>query len=352
MTGLRERGVTLSGFLQLDGSHVFAGGVPHPSWLDKQYLLDLNATIATQPLFGWPGGTLFVDFQSHSGPSVVVTQVPVIADADNMDAPTLNEVDRAWYRQDFLGKRLQLQVGLMYVDDQFLTVPYGQNFISLDFSSDSSISTFVLPTYPKAAWGIDAWIYSNAHFSFALGAFRDHSTELPYDPGGNLLITEEGWQDTWRGLPYKVQLGVWTDDGTFRRFSGGPARRGSGVYVVASDKLWAPAGAEGRGVGMFLQLGSGPPSVAAVRRHFGLGVVWTGPSAARPHDEFGMALSDSMLSPEAGFVHGSEKEIETYYQFDLAHGWTIQPDLEYWQHASGGTTPDTWLGLVRAVFTF
>lgn len=89
-----------------------------------------------------------------------------------------------------------------------------------------------------------------------------------------------------------------------------------------------------------------------LRRQVGFGFVWTGPSAARPHDEFGIALSDSLLSPQAGFRHDFEKEIEAYYQFDVSHGWTIQPDLEFWQHPGGGDTPDTWLGLVRAEFTF
>lgn len=38
------------------------------------------------------------------------------------------------------------------------------------------------------------------------------------------------------------------------------------------------------------------------------------------------------------------------YQFEISRGWTVQPDLEYWQHPKGGTTPDTWLGLVRIMY--
>lgn len=349
---LKAHGLSFGGFLQLDASHVLAGGMPNALWLDKQYLLDLNLTLDTRAAFGWPGGTLFVDFQGHGGSSVVVRQVPVLADADNMDAATTYSIDRAWYQQDFFGRRWHAQAGLMYVDDQFLTVPYGQNFVSLDFSSDASISTFVLPTYPKGAWGVDAWGQPDAHLSLAIGAFRNHATELAYDPGGNLLIAEAGWQAVFRGLPCKVQVGAWTDDGTFRRFEGGVAHRASGAYLVASDQLWAPAGSTDRGLGAFLQLGAGPPSVAAVRRHFGLGFVWTGPLARRPHDEFGIALSNSYLTPEARFAHGSEREIEAYYQFAVPGGWTVQPDLEHWRHAGGGTTPDTWLALVRVVRPF
>lgn len=344
--------MVFGGFLQLDGSHVLSGGLPDPPWLNKQYLLDLNITVDTHSLLGWPGGTLFVDAQSHAGPNVIATQIPAIADPDNMDADRSNTIDRAWYQQDWLGQKLQMQVGRMYVDDRFLTVPYGGNFVSLDFSSDASISTFVLPTYPKGAWGANLWAYPNEHLSLSVGAFRDNATELPYNPGGNLLITEEGWQDTWRGLPWAVQVGAWTDTGSFQRFQGGIVRGASGAYLVASDKLWQPAGSTDRGIGMFLQLGSAPPSVAPVRRHIGIGLVWTGPSAARPHDEFGIAVSHSVLTGENAFSQAFERETEIYYQFDASHGWTIQPDLEFWEHAGGGDTPNTWLALVRVMYTF
>lgn len=349
---LEGRGVDFGGFLQADGSHVLAGGRPDALGLDAQYLLDLDVTVHTRKLFGWPGGTLFVDAQSHGGPNVVTHQVPALADPDNMDAYRTNSIDRAWYRQDLLGRKLQLQVGLMYVDDRFYTVPYGQNFVSLDFSSDASISTFVLPTYPKGAWGGDLWLYPGRHASLSLGVFRDHETELPYDPGGELIVSEEGWQSSWRGLPYAVHVGAWVDTGRFQRFRGGVVHHASGVYLVASDRLWRPVGSAGRGLGMFVQIGTGPQALAAVRRHYGVGLVWTGPTAARPHDEIGVAFSDSMLTSEAGFTRGFESEVEAYYQVDVSHGWTVQPDLEYWQHPGGGNTPDTVLGLVRFMYSF
>ena len=349
---LESRGVTFGGFVQADGSHVLAGGLPDALGLDAQYLLDLDVTLDTGKLLGWPGGTLFIDAQSHGGPNVITHQVPALADPDNMDAYRTNSVDRAWYQQNFLGQKVQLQLGLMYVDDKFYTVPYGQNFVSLDFSSDASISTFVLPTYPKGSWGGNLWLYPDPHVYFSLGVFRDHETELPYDPGGKLIVSEEGWQNRWHGLPYEVQVGAWVDTGTFQRFQGGLKHHASGVYLVVSDKLWQPAGAPDRGLGMFLQLGTGPPIVAAVRRHYGIGLVWTGPVAARPKDEIGMAFSDSVLTGEDGFAHGYESEIEAYYQIDATHGFTVQPDLEYWQHPGGGTTPATVLGLIRFMYSF
>lgn len=349
---LEDRGVSLGGFVQIDGSHVLSGGLPHPLGFDLQRLLDLSMRINTEPLFGLHGGTLFVDAQSHGGPNVATRQVPALADPDNMDAYSETSIDRFWYQQDWLGHALRARLGLMYVDDQFFTVPFGQNFVSLDFSSDASISTFVLPTYPKGAWGADVFAHTGNGLSFSLGAFRDHETELPYDPGGSLVVSEEAWRGRWSCRPVKLQVGAWIDTGLFRKFGGGMARRASGTYLVASGKLWQPACTSDRGIGVFAQWGEAPALVAAVRRHFGAGVVWTGPWTSRPHDELGLAYSDSQLSAHAAFKHGFESEIEAYYLIDASHGWTVQPDLEYWWHPGAGNAPNTLLGLVRVMLSF
>lgn len=349
---LDMRGIALGGFVQLDGSHVLAGGVPHSLSFDAQRLLDLALTLDTDKLLGWPGGTLFLDAQSHSGANVITHQVPALADPDNMDAYAETSLDRAWFEQDLLGRKLAVRVGLMYVDDQFFTVPFGQNFLSLDFSSDASISTFVLPTYPKGAWGADAFLDPSHALSFSLGVFRDHETELPYDPGGQLIVSEEAWRGRWRGLALRLQVGGWVDTGRFQRFEGGVAHHAAGAYLIASGRLWQSAGGGDRGIGAFVQYGSAPPAVAAVRQHFGAGLVWSGPWAARPHDELGIAYSDSMLSGAARFTHSFESEVEAYYQIDASHGWTVQPDLEYWEHPGGADTPATLLGLIRIMLTF
>ena len=349
---LAHHGVAIHGFVQLDGSHVLRGGLPHALGFDAQRLLELQLTLDTRKLVGWPGGRLFLDAQSHSGANVVTRQVPALADPDNMDAYSETSLDRAWFQQDLLARKLRMRVGLMYVDDQFFTVPFAQNFVSLDFSSDASISTFVLPTYPKGAWGADVFVHPGAQASFSLGIFRDHETELAYDPGGTLIVSEEAWRGRCAGLPLTLQVGGWIDTGRFQRFEGGLIHHAAGAYLVAGARLWRAAAGGGRGIGAFLQLGAAPAALAMVRQHFGAGVVWRGPWAARPHDELGIAYSDSMLSAHAGFTHGFESELEAYYQIDASHGWTVQPDLEYWEHPGGEDTPATLLGLIRIMLTF
>lgn len=350
---LESRGVALGGWLQFDSSKMLRGGLPDaPSYLG-QYLLDLSTTLDTQKLFNWPGGTFLIDVQSHRGVNILGRQMLAIQDPDNMDAPANSLwLDQAWYHQDLFNQKLQLQAGLMYVDSQFLTVPYGQNFVSLDFSSDASLSTFILPTYPKGSPGADAFFYPLKNLYFSLGLFNDHSAELPYDPGGQLYITEEGWQNEWHGHPYKLQLGWWTDNGRFQRFADGATQNhASGTYLVASAKLWQPAAESERGLGLFLQFGTAPAAVAAVRRHYGAGLVWTGPFASRPEDEAGAAISYGQLTSQNEFPYSFEKEIEVYYQFSVLDGLTVQPDVELWQHPNG-TEPDATLFLIRVQYTF
>ncbi len=349
---LAKHGISFSGWLQLDGSSALSGGRPHALGFDGQYLLDVSININTQALASLPGGSVLLDVQSHSGPNLLSRQMPALQDPDNMDAYSETSVDRAWYQQNLFHRKLQAQIGLMYVDDRFFTVPYGQNFVSLDFSSDSSISTFVLPTYPKGSFGGNVFVYPVKGLYFSGGIYNDHSTELAYDPGGALYLTEAGWQGAWQGREYKLQTGAWRDTGRFQRFQGGRVHHASGVYAVASQKLWQPEPASERGVGMFFQFGAGPPAVAAVRRHFGAGVVWTGPLAARAQDEMGLAFSDSLLSAQNSFLHGFENEIEAYYQIAAWKRLTVQPDVEYWQHPGGATSPNTLLALTRIMYTF
>jgi len=103
---------------------------------------------------------------------------------------------------------------------------------------------------------------------------------------------------------------------------------------------------------MFFQYGSAPASVAKLHHPVGGGLVWDGAFRRRPKDEVGLAFSDGLLTKQSVFTHGFENEVELYYKFDLGHGLTVQPDVEFWQHPGGGGTPNTILGLVRAMYSF
>lgn len=352
----QKHGIAVSAFLQLDGSKLVSGGLGSPLF-DGQDLLDISVAVDTGKAIGWPGGELFLDLQSHSGPNIALRQIGSIQDPDNMDAGGETSLDRAWFRQNLAGRRVQLQAGLMYVDDQFLTVPYGQDFVSLDFSSDASISTFVLPTFPKGALGADVFYHPSGWFYAAGGVFNGSgNTELPYNPGGVLDITEFGADGRLLGRTDKIEIGAWRHTGRFRRFQGGILPAASGWYLVASQWLFQPpgggAGGNGRGLGAFFQYGAAPPAVAAIRRHLGAGIAWTGPFAARPQDALGLAVSRGGLTRQDTFRHAAETEIEGFYQIHVAPCLTVQPDLEYWSHPGGQRTPNALLALVRLIYRF
>ncbi|MHB1529077.1 MAG: carbohydrate porin [Acidiferrobacteraceae bacterium] len=352
---LHSQGIDLSGSLLTDISRNLRGGLNDQSVIG-QYLVDLRAKIKTARLFGWNGGTLFVDFQGHRGRSVQARQTGSIQDPDNMDAYNVTGIDRAWYQQDLAEKRVRLRIGLMYVDDQFLRVPYARDFVSLDFSSDASISTFVLPTYPRGAFGVDTFVFPVRSFYVAAGLFDGHLYHvLPYDPGGDLFIAQTGLKGRVMGLPGVLELGMWRHTGTFQRFTGGQQHHASGEYLVAGFRVYRPhhTGPEtARGVGVFFQYGAGPPTVALISQHVGAGIVWTGPSRDRPRDSLGLGVSDARLSAQAGFLSRFETIYETYYRFSVSRTLSIQPDLQYWHHPGGNGTPSALLFLVRTAFRF
>lgn len=123
------------------------------------------------------------------------------------------------------------------------------------------------------------------------------------------------------------------------------------MYLVASGKLWQFAAGSDRGLGMFVQFGTAPAPVAPVRRHYGIGLVWTGPFARYPRDEISLAFSDGVLTRQNGFTYRFEKEFEAYYQIHVLPGLTVQPDVEYWRHPNGGDR-DITLFLVRVQYNF
>lgn len=351
-SALNRHGVNLSGWVQMDGSSVAKGGLPNADGFIGQYLIDVALAVDTGKLLHVPGGTLNVEAQSHSGSNILDRQMPAIQDPDNMDAAPGTWLAKLYYEQDLMQQKVQLQGGLMYMDDRFASVPYCEQFLSLDFASDASISTFVLPTFPKGSWGGNVRVMPVKGLTLAGGVYNDHSTELSYDPGGNLWVTEEKWESRWRGLPYQVKVGAWRDTGKFERFQGGTVHHASGLYVVAGRTWWRPSGSKDRGVGTFFQYGQAPESVAAVRRHVGAGAVWYGPVKARPADQIGFAFSDGLLTRQSTFAHGFENEFELYYLVDVGHGLTVSPDLEYYQHPNGDGQPNTLLGLVRLMYEF
>ena len=63
---LDSRGITPSVTLLQAASENFSGGI-RTNRIDWRYRLDVSLTLDTQRLFGWKGGTAFVDFMAHGG---------------------------------------------------------------------------------------------------------------------------------------------------------------------------------------------------------------------------------------------------------------------------------------------
>ncbi len=106
----------------------------------------------------------------------------------------------------------------------------------------------------------------------------------------------------------------------------------SGMYVLGEADLWRCE--DGRGLGVFGQLGFADQANNQTDLYAGGGVNWTGPLASRPADVAGVALAyarngDKFLNANPGGFREAETLIEVTYAITPLPWLLVQPDFQY-----------------------
>ncbi len=165
-----------------------------------------------------------------------------------------------------------------------------------------------------------------------------------------------GWR--WRDAPVfgkagNFKLGAWWHTGTFDRLDGGQQQGTGGYYVIFNQTLWKPAGPTdpGRGVRTFLEHGGTQSTISNIDSHFGGGVTWTGPLAARPQDIVGACAQYAHIPTQAALPHSYELALEGFYRLQLLRWAVLMPDLQYIVHP-GGEYPNALVGTLRLIINF
>lgn len=129
-------------------------------------------------------------------------------------------------------------------------------------------------------------------------------------------------------------------------------RRGNwGVYGVADQTIWRGAHSS---LNLFVRGGVSPSDRNLVSYYVDGGAGLKGPLPGRPDDVLTFGVAYSKISPDAVAldqdnlvlngppyaVRDAETLFELSYLAQLAPWWTVQPDLQYIRHPSGGQNPD------------
>lgn len=324
---LREKGIDFEGFLDLDASWNVAGGKKTSPQPAVEYLLALWATLKSDALLGYEGGTFFIEFESHAGKSPTNAYVGSYNFIDLIEAPNFNELYALWYKHSFDDKGFIL-VGKSDACDLFTHVERVSLFFNASYTFIPTILFF--PTYPNPAMSlIGSWNpFSNLTLTGGIfdgslannfqtghagvfGHFFNHLSKHAF------LIGEADL--TWgEKFPGKLGIGAWHSTATFRTFDGDEKKGASGPYLIFDQALW-------QDTGVFFLFGSADEAVNIAKRYFALGFTWE----CMPDNTFGLAYTRTDFSKYAQLEKGYEAFYEVFYLWTLCDGLFLQPDYQY-----------------------
>ncbi len=361
---LESHGLTPTITLLQAGSENFSGGI-RTNRIDWRYRLDVSLTLDTRRLFGWKGGTAFVDFMAHGGQNPANDLVGALQAVSAIDQNPATRLDQIWYRQDFLQGKLWFKLGRIDTTYDFDNIRDAQAFLNGSFGFAPSI--FVFPSYPFSAWGGEVLWHPVANVTLHGGLF-DGNTEntLPNvassnpnaieNPYGILALAEESlnWRIGTDHLGGIFTLGQWYHTGKFERYSGSSVQGADGFYAYLDQTLWRFAHARGQAasrIGAFVQYAWANDQLTEIDQNISGGLRWRGPIPGRPDDNTGIAATWAHLSPYAQTPYNDELAIEGFYTAQVTPWLTVQPDLQYIIHP-GGIYQNALVATVQLGITF
>jgi carbohydrate-selective porin OprB len=328
-----------------------------------RHLLDLGFSFDPEPLVGWSGASLFVNFQNQAGDDGSL-QTGDLQVYSNIDADGRTQLAELFVEQALWSGGPRLKVGKMDANTDFATVDRATDFLNSSFGYSPTILGF--PTYPDPAVGaalfaplplgleVRAGVFDGALQEGVQTGNRGPST-LFGEPADLFLIGE--LQSRWLlcgHLRGKVTAGVWRHTGRFARFDGGSERGTDGPYLVVQQKLWreAPDPDSTQGLGAFFQWGKADPAVTTFQRHVGGGLLWEGLLPTRDLDRTGLGATWVRASRRAGsgLDRRGELAVELFHQIHVTDWLHVIVDLQYLRVPGAvRQNPDAWVGTLRVI---
>jgi porin len=361
---LDSHGITPTVTLLQAASENFSGGI-RTNRIDWRYRLDVSLTLDTQALFGWKGGTAFVDFMAHGGQNPANDLVGELQAISAIDQNPATRLDQIWYRQNLLDKALWVKFGRIDTTYDFDHIRDAQVFLNGSFGFSPVI--FVFPSYPFSAWGGELSWQPVSAVTLHGGLFDGNTENTVPDvassnpnavenPYGILALAEESlnWQIGTHDLSGTFTLGQWYHTGKFQRYSGSSRQGTGGMYAYLDQTLWTFAHAKGctaSRIGSFVQYAWANDQLTEIDQNISAGLRWRDPIPGRTDDNTGIAATWAHLSPYAQTPYSYELAIEGFYTAQITPWMSIQPDLQYIIHP-GGTYQNALVATVQLAIQF
>ncbi len=340
-------------------------------------LTEMGLGIDLAKAVGLQGGLLNVSaFQIH-GRGLTINDIDSLSLVSSIEADRSTRLDELWYQQSLLAGRLDIRVGQLAADQEFMIDQYAGVFINEGFGWPTLPSVDLPsggPAYPFASTGARLRARPTEGTTVLLGVFngdpagpgsgdpqlRDRSgTNFGFN-GGAFVIGEVQFAmnqgENAGGLPSTVKLGAWYNSNAFtNQFFADqgaitPSYRGDwSLYALLDQLVFRPEGGKDTGLGIFARAMGAPADRNLVSIFVDGGFSYKGPFG-RDGDTIGLAVEWAKISGDAAAadaalaastggrfpVRTAETVIELTYQAQLAPWLQVQPDFQYVFNPSGG----------------
>jgi porin len=339
----------------------------------------------------WQGGTFNVGaFQIHGRGLSLNNLGNNLNTVSSIEAYRGTLLFELWYEQALFDKQLQIRVGQLAADQEFMISQYANLFLNHTFGW-STLPSSDLPSggaaYPLATPGVRVRWFPRDDLTLlaavldgnpagpgpagSIPQFRDASGTAFRLNDGIVVIAEAQYAinqgDAATGLAGTYKVGGWYNSGTFADQGHNAAdmplsstqvpgrnRRGDwSLYAVADQLVWRKAGQKDGGIGVFGRIMGAPGDRNLVNFYVDAGVTWKGAIEVRDSDTAGLGvgyarisdtaakLDSSIAAATGGFypIRRSETVLELTYQAQIAPWLQVQPTAQYIFNPNGGV-PD------------
>ncbi len=315
--------------------------------------LDLTLALDMDSLVGARGLTLFAYGLYNNGVSFSgdVGDVQVSSNIETgVRAVRLYE---AWAEQQLFGERASIRFGLYDLNSEFDVLEVANLFLNAshgigpDIAQSGINGPSIFPSTSLAARlsvsPVEGLILRLAVLDGVPGdPDRPRRTTVRLSgEDGVLLIGEADYQrGDWRiiagGWGYTAQAVDLVASEAAGEEVGGPGGNRGG-YLRGEWTMWRDPARQGRTLSGFARVGFADRRYNEFSRFYGVGLVATGLSAARPDDQLGISVARAVAGQPArtvATVSGSEIEhaetsLELTWRAPITDWLTLQPDLQY-----------------------
>lgn len=320
-------------------------------------MLDLGITFNTENAHMWSGGEFYIQLENTHGNSPTGNYIGDLQVLSNIENGDYTYLYMLWYKQT-LGKA-SLTLGVHDLNSLFVTTEYGGLFANSSFGIMPTSSMNVpVPIFPKNCMGaileleatdkitINAALYDGDPGSIDADP---HNMHLGIDPESGFLSTVEGIYSISANNYTKAcyKLGMQYHTGEFTNFSDGETKDGNlNIYAIA-DQLVIDKG-NGKGLGLFAQLGWAPSEYNNIPVYIGTGFNILGTLPDRGEDILGLGIAHAQVSEHLGLDENNETIVELSYNLQINESIGLQPDFQYIMNPGATSSiDDAFVGLLR-----